>query len=158
MTPNSELIEAFWQAFLNTLDVVARPTAYESWSFGDNAQMANELGALVKTGIKAATASLVWEYEHEDKPLPQVGGYSVIEDGAGAPICIIQTTEVTVKPFHQVDARFAYDEGEGDRSLAYWRHAHWQFFTRACEAISRIPRDDMPIVCERFRVIYGLET
>jgi len=157
MTSKTKHIEAYWQAFLDTLTDEPRPTAYEAWSFGDSAEMADQLGALVKKGIKAATASLAWIYEHEGSQLPRVGDYSVIKDGADAPLCIIQTTEVTVKSFDQVEAAFAYDEGEGDRSLAYWRAAHWRFFTRECTAVGRTPQEDMPIVCERFRVVYGLD-
>ncbi|MCC6614846.1 MAG: ASCH domain-containing protein [Anaerolineae bacterium] len=153
----SDHIEAYWQAFLVTLPDESRPTVYEAWAFGDSAAMADGLGALVKSGIKSATASLVWTYEHEGSSIPPVGGYSVILDGEHAPMCIIQTTEIRVRPFDQVEAEFAYDEGEGDRSLAYWRDAHWRFFTRECTAIGRTPQEDMPVVCERFRVVFGLE-
>ena len=41
--------------------------------------------------------------------------------GAAQPRCVIETTEVTYRRFDDVDAAFAYEEGEGDRSLAYWR-------------------------------------
>ena len=43
---------------------------------------------------------------------------------------------------------FAYDEGEGDRSLAYWRSEHERFF-RKYDVFS----EDMLLVCERFRLI-----
>ncbi len=150
-------IQAYWQAFLDSLKNEVHLAVYEAWSFGDSAEMADRLGALVKAGIKTATAGLAWEYEHDGVSLPQAGGYSVILDGAGMPLCIIQTTDVSLKPFQEVDAQFAYDEGEGDRSLAYWRQVHWQFFSRVCSAINRLPQEDMPVVCERFRLVYGLD-
>ena len=59
-----------------------------------------------------------------------------------------------VKPFNMVDAQFAYDEGEGDRSLEYWRQAHWRFFEGTCAEIGRELSDDMPVVCERFKVLF----
>jgi uncharacterized protein YhfF len=62
--------------------------------------------------------------------------------------------EVTIRPFNQVDSRFAYDEGEDDRSLAAWRAAHWRYFTRTLAVHSLRPSEDMPLVCERFRVVY----
>lgn len=49
---------------------------------------------------------------------------------------------------------FAAAEGEGDRSLAYWRAAHWRYFSRTLLTISRAPAEDMPLVCERFRLLY----
>jgi uncharacterized protein YhfF len=78
----------------------------------------------------------------------------VVLDGRGEPLCIVETTEITIRPFDQVDARFAWEEGEGDRSLAYWRRAHLDFFTRTLAKIGKHPTPDMPLVCERFRILY----
>jgi uncharacterized protein YhfF len=69
-------------------------------------------------------------------------------------VCIIETTEIVIRPYNEVDAQFAAEEGEGDLSLAYWREAHWRFFTRTLSNINKMPALDMPLVCERFRVIY----
>lgn len=145
-----------WAAFCQTLpdaENVAQLTP-DVWPFGDNPPLADELGALVATGIKTATASLSWEFDADAKALPQVGDYSIILDGRGEALCIIQTTEVRVLPYQQVPAEFAYDEGEGDRSLAYWREAHWAYFGRRCAVIGRTPSMEMPVVCERFRLVY----
>lgn len=79
---------------------------------------------------------------------------SVILNGAGEPLCVIETIEIRVKPFDDVDAAFAYDEGEGDRSLEYWREAHTSFFTRECTRLGRSMSITMPVVCERFRVVF----
>lgn len=117
--------------------------------------MADELGALVAAGTKTATCSALWEYEAEGEPIPQVGQRSIILDGRGEPLCIIETVEVEIRPYNEVDPQFAYDEGEGDRSLTYWREAHWRFFSRTLPKIGREPTPTMPLVCERFLVIYS---
>ena len=149
-------VEAFWQAYLVSLPEGAEspPSSYEAWSFCDNEEAANELGDLVKAGTKTATCSLVWAYEAENEELPTVGDLSVIMSWDGEPLCIIETTEVQVKAFNEVDEKFAYDEGEGDRSLTYWREVHWDVFSRECSAIGREPAETMPLLCERFRVIF----
>ena len=54
-------------------------------------------------------------------------------DSAEKALCIIETVQVDVMPFEQVSAEFAAIEGEGDGSLAYWRQAHLEYFTRECE-------------------------
>jgi uncharacterized protein YhfF len=54
-----------------------------------------------------------------------------------------------------VDAEFAAAEGEGDRSLAFWREAHWSYFGRVCEKLGRERSRRMPVVCERFRVVFN---
>ena len=62
-----------------------------------------------------------------------MGDISIILNGADQPLCIIETTEITIKPMNQVDEQFAYDEGEGDRTIAYWKAAHERFFRRLCD-------------------------
>lgn len=150
-------VATFWQAYLATLpadSLVAHQPIPEAWSFGDNPQLADELVALVCAGVKTATCSALWEHEADGEPLPQVGALSIILDGRRQPRCIIETTEVQIKPYNQVDAQFAAAEGEGDRSLAYWRAAHWRFFSRTFQAIKRTPTKTMLLVCERFRVLF----
>lgn len=148
-------VEAYWQAFLETLSPDApAPFAYSSWGFGDSPDMADALGALVRNEIKTATASLLWAYEAEGEPVPEPGDYSVVLDGMGEPLCIIQTTAVRILPFDEVGEEHAYLEGEGDRTLAHWQEGHWRFFGRECAALGREPDPKMPVVCERFRLVY----
>jgi uncharacterized protein YhfF len=149
-------VEAFWQEYLNTLpaDSPARSEGYDAESFGDSPEMADEIGALVASGTKTATCSALWEWEAEGEPLPEPDAKCIVLDGGGEPLCVIETTEVEVRPYNEVDARFAYEEGEGGRSLQYWRDEHWRFFTRSLAEISKDPTPEMPLVCERFRVVY----
>jgi uncharacterized protein YhfF len=156
MTIEPASADALWAAYRATLMLAAGETLPEPevWGFGDNPALADELGQLVAAGIKTATAGLFWEYEDTSLPLPQMGGYSIILDGQDKALCIIQTTEVHILPYLQVPAKFACDEGEGDRSLAYWREAHWVYFGRRCAVIGRTPSLEMPVVCERFRLVY----
>ena len=149
-------VQEFWQAYLATLPESERVTQYfpQVWSFGAGVEMADDLGGLVVQGTKTATCSLYWEYEAGLEVLPEVGGLSIILDGRGGPLCLIETTSLEIKPFNTVDAQFAYNEGEGDRSLDYWRQAHWRFFGRTCAEIGRELSEDMPVVCERFKVLF----
>ena len=149
-------IEAFWQAYLETLpgDAPARKERYEAWSFGDEPALADGLGALVVSGRKTATCSALWELEADGEPVARPGEKSVILDGGGEPLCIIETTGVEIRRYDEVDEDFAREEGEGDRSLEHWREAHRDFFARTLPRIGRAFAEDMPLVCERFRVIY----
>ncbi len=152
----SEQIEAYWKSYLVTLpeSSTIREERYVAEGWGDSPRIADELGALISAGTKTATCSALWEYEAEGEPLPEVGLKTIVLDGNGSPLCIVETTEVEVRPYDEVDARFAYAEGEGDRSLEYWREAHWRFFSRTLPNIGKEPTSNMPLVCERFRVIY----
>lgn len=155
-TPSNQTVQAYWEAFvrLGTIDPAAAEAGYQAWPFGSNPDMADRLGALVLQGIKTATASLVWSYEVDDQPYPVVGGYSIILDGRSLPLCIIQTIKLYVAPFDEVDEEQAYLEGEGDRTLQYWRDVHWQFFEEECRQLGRNPDPKMPVICERFTLVH----
>ena len=72
----------------------------------------------------------------------------IVLAGRGHPRCVIESTEVSYRRFGEVDAAFAHDEGEGDRSLAYWRQAHRKYFGRLGKF-----SEDMMLMCERFRLV-----
>ncbi len=146
----------FWRDYADRVPAGQhRPeTPASVFAFGDSQELADELATLVRRGIKTATCSALWSYEEEQRPLPQKGEYSVVLDGNGVPVAVIETVEVFVAPFNEVPERFAYDEGEGDRSLAYWREAHRNYFGRQ-RFKERAFHEQMPLVCERFRFVHG---
>ncbi len=112
----------------------------------------------VLDGPKRATTGALWTYEREGEAIPQIGEYSIVTDGSGVGRCVIVTTEVHVIPFDEVDEGFAYLEGEGDRTLAYWRRVHWDYFTRELARFGLEPASDMPVVCEQFEVLYPIRS
>lgn len=153
--------DRFWQAYLVTLPPAhahqARPRP-PAWAFGDTPSMADELVGLALAGTKTATCSLLWEYHAEGEQPPQAGEIGIVTDGRGEPQCLLETVQVVIQPYEQVTADFAWEEGEGDRSLAYWRAEHWHFFERTCQKMGKEPAMDMPLVCERFRVAWSPPT
>lgn len=126
---------------------------FASWHFCDNEQDADELAGLVLKGEKVATASLHCLYEIEGESLPKVGDLSVIENWKGNAVCIIKTIAINIIPFNQVTAEFASKEGEGDKSLAYWKNAHTAAFTRQLSETNLTFSEDMPVICEEFEVV-----
>jgi uncharacterized protein YhfF len=145
----------FWRNYVNSLGegLHRQKMPTDAFAFGDSREMADQLARLVRDGIKTATCSALWSYEQDQKPLPQRGDHSVVLDGNCVPVAVIETIEVFVVPFNEVPEQFAYDEGEGDRSLAYWREAHRNYFSRQ-RFKDRAFDEQMPLVCERFRVVH----
>jgi len=146
-------IENFWQQFCEVSEL-SLETPFQAWYFGSDSEMATELLQLVLEGKKAATAALVWEFENTPEDMPILDGYSVVTDFEGNPKIVVRTAELRVLPFNEVDEKFAFDEGEGDQSLDYWREVHWDYFSRRCAEIDREPSLSMPVICERFEVLY----
>jgi uncharacterized protein YhfF len=123
------------------------------FAFGDSPEMNDRLGRLVFDGPKLATASLLAAYEARCESLPVENSYSVVLDSHGRPMGTIFTTEVRIRLFNDVDASFAFDEREGDRSLDDWRTAHREFFERECVVLNvAFYEAAARVVCERFTV------
>lgn len=146
-------IESFWQRFLTSFNFSSQIT-YEAWSFGDSPEMADELLGLVLEGIKTATASAFIVYECDREPIPEVGSYSICLDGNDVPRCVIQTVAVKTVPFKEISPEDAYQEGEGDRSLAYWRRVHQDFWERELVGYPVTFSEDLLVVYEEFKVVY----
>jgi uncharacterized protein YhfF len=115
----------------------------ETFSFGDGPALADELAGLVLAGRKTATC-----WSAADGALTEIGKRMVMLDGAGRPRAVIETVELTQRRYDEVDAAFASDEGEDDRTLGSWRRAHRNYFTRLGQFAP-----DMLLYCERFRVV-----
>jgi len=148
--------EAFWAAAERRHPRLARARDrfLEAFAFGSDEHVATSLAALVLQGDKRATASLVWTYEHDRKPQPRPGDLSIVNTWTGEPLCIIETIAVNVVPFEEVTEAFARIEGEDDKTLESWRRNHTAFFAGECARIGRTPHPRMPVVCERFEVVF----
>ena len=116
---------------------------YPRFAFGDGPALADELAALVVNGCKTATVMTP-----DDPDRPEIGQLSIVLDGAGHPRCVIETIELTERRFDEIDEAFAFEEGEGDRSLASWREGHERYFRRL-----GLFAPDMTLLCERFRLV-----
>ena len=152
--PDLAALDAFWRRFTEAHPEYASDAIPPAWSFGDSAEMADELLELVIAGPKRATAGALADYLDEGEPVPAVGALSVLLDGASRPRAVIVTTDVRVGPLSSVDDRFASDEGEGDRTRAWWLDAHDRYFRRWFAAVGRDFHPDIDVVFERFELVY----
>ncbi|MCA1625590.1 MAG: ASCH domain-containing protein [Acidobacteria bacterium] len=150
---NSNSIQNFWQNFCTENPEINMDEPYEVWHFANNPETAKKLVHLVLSGKKKATASLM-EHESDNGDGGIIGGYSIVTDFDKNPQCVIVTTEVRHLPFREVDAEFAFDEGEGDQTLEYWRKAHRKFFTECCLELGLKFDESMLICCKRFRKLF----
>jgi uncharacterized protein YhfF len=114
--------------------------------------MADELLALVLAGRKTATCGALRDFPEGSPDRPVVGRRDVVLDGQGRRAAVIETVEVTVRRFDEIDEAFAHDEGEGFRTLADWRAGHQRYFERNGGF-----SPDMDLICERFRLVEVLD-
>jgi len=161
VTADDNELDAFWDIAREHADLSGVPVFFganpvrtlrpPAWAFGATPEQSDELLGLVLDGTKTATSSAEADYVKEQEELPTPGTLGILLDGEGHPRALVVTTQARVVPFDEVDADHARDEGEGDLSLEHWRTVHERFFTENAEGGFRA---DMPVVLERFRVLY----
>ncbi|MBV8325104.1 ASCH domain-containing protein [Chryseobacterium sp.] len=145
-------ISIYWKQFTDSLQgSSAIPDLAGSFHFGGK-EDASSIAELVVSGIKIATGSLLWGYEHT--AMPAVGEYNIITDSDDQPVCIIETIGISVIPFDKVEDQFAFDCGEGDRTLQAWREMYWKYIRSECCRIGKKPVPDAPMICEYFKLVY----
>lgn len=140
-----------WRAF-TARNPQASEAEYDAWCYGSEA--ADTLAELTRDGVKTATASAYPLYELEGEPLPAEGEYNVILRRDGRAVCVTRTTRISLCPFHEVSPLHAWLEGEGDRSLRYWREVHEAFFTEELAQAGLKFTQDLMVVCEEFEVVF----
>ena len=151
---NHKSVENLWNDFMreNPLNKIIETPL--SFYFCDNEKDADECAELVVKGIKRATATSLWWYEKNKKSLPKVGEQYIVTDWKGNAKAIIETTKVEQVPYNKITAEFAEIEGEGDKSLEYWKKVHKTYYEREMALFNEEFDNYMIIVCEHFKTSY----
>lgn len=119
----------------------------ETFTFGDSRALCDQLLALVRSGRKRATCGALRDFQTGGEALPVAGRRDIALDWDANPVLVIETVEVTIRRFCDVEADFALAEGE-DETLGDWQAGHRAYFEH-----NGGWSDDMELVCERFRLI-----
>jgi uncharacterized protein YhfF len=122
-------------------------------AYGHSAEQSRELLELILQGRKRASTSLLWAIEADKDRLPNAGDVEVVVDHNHVPVLITRLTHVDVLAFDDVPSQHASAEGEEDGSLSSWRRIHWEFFSRECRRMGRLPDTRMPVVCSTFELV-----
>lgn len=92
----------------------------KKWNFGiDN----DKLVKLVLAGKKTATTCL-----YDEKNINQIGEQQILIYDNEKTACITETKKVIITEFRNITEKMAYLEGEGDRTLKYYRQKYEEYF------------------------------
>jgi uncharacterized protein YhfF len=125
-------IERFWLEYQRACN--PQVAGFSATAFGHSRAVADELAALIAEGTKRAHATLERDFEAEGDDLPRPGDHVVVLDGRGTPQAVVRTRHVERRYFNEIDDEFAFECGEGERTLAWWLTAYRQEFAERAEA------------------------
>ena len=150
-------VVALWEVFQEANPNLEKAQPDEWFHFCDNEKEAKECAQLTKEGIKQATSTSLWYFEKNHIDLPEVGHIYVVTDWYKIAKAVVEVVSVGHVPFNEVTAEYAAIEGEGDKSLEYWKKSHWEYYTREMEEFDEKPTEDMIIICEQFKTIFTVD-
>lgn len=139
-------IASFWSRFLQSAAAAGRerPEIYDTMQIGNTPGSADHGAALILSGRKTATSSHPRDYPASGAE-PFVGALSIVLDGSGAPVAVVETVEVERRAIASLDAAYARDYAEWDGTAETLR--------RELAAYNRCDMSER-LICERIRVIY----
>lgn len=143
-----------WERFLKENAALTNLDIPPIGHFSDNEKDANILAELVQKDIKRATSHSLLGLQLRNEPRPRLDDLFIVTDWSENARCIIKTTSVKLVPYFAIHAEHARMEGEGDKSLEYWKKVHWDYYIRELEPHGRVPRESMIVVFERFEKIF----
>lgn len=112
--------ERFWREFAAAKQL-PEDTPHAFRCFGADEESARAQAKLVMRGKKRAAVRAKSEYEAAGEPLPKRGGYTVITDIYGEPLCVVQTFAVHILRADELPQDLMLRE---DGSAEAWRENH----------------------------------
>jgi uncharacterized protein YhfF len=146
-------VKVLWNSFLEKNPNNINKEIPISFYFCDNKKDADECAELVVKGIKRATATSLWWFEKNNEILPKIGAQHIVTDWSGNAKAVIETTKIEQVPYNKITSVFAEIEGEGDKSLDYWKRVHKDYYTREMKPFNEQFDENMIIVCEQFKTV-----
>ena len=146
-------VEKFWFEYLEKNNLPKTTPYSGEFILGEDEVSCLQLSALILGGKKTGSFTALDSFIIDNEPLPKAGSNYVVADWNEVPLCIMQTTKVTILPYNQITWEMAEKEGEED-SFESWKESHNEFFEYDAEIMGYEFKPDMPVVFEEFKVIY----
>ena len=146
-------VEKFWFEYLEKNNLPKTTPYSGEFILGEDEVSCLQLSALILGGKKTGSFTALDSFIIDNEPLPKAGSNYVVADWNEVPLCIIQTTKVTILPYNQITWEMAEKEGEED-SFESWKESHNEFFEYDAEIMGYEFKPDIPVVFEEFKVIY----
>ena len=145
--------ETFWQLCCDKHGLLSQD--YCAYTFGNPewATYHDQLIDLALKGQKQATTHLDIDFDMNGIRRREAGDYWIVLNQNLEPKCLIQVTDIEIKPFSEVDVSLAIREGEGDLSLAYWAKVHEDYYTQQCMSLGVEFQKELLVVVEGFKLI-----
>lgn len=155
--PNPALMEAFWATAKAALPKVQFAATYGTRMIGTNRDTNKIINSLVANREKVGTFPLPWYFEKTKQPLPKPGDFIMLVDFDGAPQALVRTSRLESRTWATITEDDIAIDGPTMRTMSAWKKVHFEHWTRQLTGTGRSIVDDMPVLVERFDLVYATE-
>ena len=152
-SPDSELLDSFWQQAINAVPEIARD--HQVRSIGIDEETTDLIIEFIKTGEKKGTYSLPWLIEAEGYPKTGPNTPIILVSYDGIPKVVVQITGVYETTFGNICLNDTSLDGPPVRDLDIWIPLHTEYWNDLLSKYNLACTSDMPVLVERFKFIYG---
>ena len=153
LSPDSELLDSFWQQAINAVPEIARD--HQVRSIGIDEETTDLIIEFIKTGEKKGTYSLPWLIEAEGYPKTNPNTPIMLVSYDGIPKVVVQITGVYETTFGNISLNDTSLDGPPVRDLDVWIPLHTEYWNGLLSKHNLACTSDMPVLVEKFKFIYG---
>ena len=153
-SPDSELLDSFWQQAINAVPEIARD--HQVRSIGIDEETTDLIIEFITTGVKTGTYSLPWLMEAEGYPKAIIDTPIILVSYDGVPKVVVQITGVYETTFGNISLKDTALDGPPVRDLDIWIPLHTDYWNGLLSKHNRVCTSDMPVLVERFKFVYSI--
>ena len=109
----------------------------------------------IKEGEKVGTFSLPWLMQSENIPASHTGQPIILLSYDGKPEIVVQITDIAETTFGEIDYDVTKIDGPPVRDPEVWIPLHREYWNNILKPYGRSCTDDMPVIVERFQLVYS---
>jgi uncharacterized protein YhfF len=145
--------ENFWVRCKQALPAEPLGDRYVVRRIGNAPAICESLLQLIAAGQKTGGFSRPEELEAAGLT-PHPGDYVILTDYDDRPRCLVQMQECRLLSFRDVGPEHTACESPAARDVDVWRGIHTRYWTPVLAAEGRVFTDDLPVLFQRFRLLY----
>jgi uncharacterized protein YhfF len=153
-SPREAELAKFWRAARAALPDAGLGDAYQVRWIGLDDQTTEQIFELIRAGDKTGTFTLPWLVEQNADPMPRVGDAIILVSFDGTPKILLRLTEIAKVAFGDVTEAHTAVDGSPVRALEIWKPLHTAYWNERLQPFGLSVRDDMPVLVEKFGVLY----
>jgi uncharacterized protein YhfF len=131
-----------------------RADSYRTRCIGWNRETSESICKHILAREKTGTFSAPWLWAAHPNLKPEIAQFVVFHTFDGTPRALLQTKQLTLLTFKEIDETHTALDGPSVRALDTWRGIHIKYWNSLLGPLGKEVVGEMPVVVERFECLH----